>query len=73
MKAATELPNEKVAKLRVRSSAAPSEPMRLCTETWKKMWPRPMSAAQANNAGNPGAAAGIASAIDMVIPPHSMG
>ena len=42
--AAIELPSEKVAKLRVRSPL-PSEPIRLCTDTWKKMWPRPRSAA----------------------------
>ena len=49
MNAATELPSAKVEKLRVRSACVPSEPTRLWIETWKKMWPRPISAGHRNN------------------------
>src|SRR5262245_42564715 len=72
MKAAIELPSEKVAKFFVRS-AAPSEPTRTCTETWKKMAARPMRVEQKKRMGSDEKSAGAESESAMVAPPRSIG
>src|SRR6185437_482225 len=65
--AEVDCPSEKVAKFLVRASPSPNMPMRLCTETWKKICPKPVQVAQAKRPGIPGHASGIAmpSAIPM--------
>jgi hypothetical protein len=73
MKAEIEAPSANVAKLRVRASPPPYAPMRLWIETWKKMWPRPTSVAQAMRAGNPLPASGTRSPRASITEPPTMG
>ena len=73
MNAETEAPSAKVAKLRVRASPSPYPPMRLWIETWKKMWPRPTSVAQAMRAGNPAPASGTSNPSASITEPPTIG
>src|SRR5437762_13955244 len=71
--AAIEPPSAKVEKFLVRSAASPSEPTRLCTATWKKMWPKPISAGQRNSAASPPPPKGKSNPAAIATPPAAIG
>ena len=62
-----------VPKFLVRSCPSPSEPTRLCTETWKNSAAVPISAEDRNSAGNAGSTTGRTSPAAMPSEPIIMG